>query len=149
ILFVDSDDLLLPDRVAAARRMLGQADGFACALDIADENARDLGVKFGPEPAVSLRDLQIRHNVFGMSNTGYRSDLLRRCLPLPATCMLPDWLIATRALAAGADLRFDFTPRMIYRQYGANVARVIKPFGARTVVRSVERVLNHYACILS
>ena len=148
VVFVDSDDVLHPSRVAAARNALRQHDVTACALEIIDGDGRELGVVFGSDGA-DLDALLPRHNVFGLSNSAYRSPLLQRCLPVPDECVLMDWLLVTRAWAAGASLGFDHVPRMAYRQYAANVARVLPPFTPRYVLQAAERVLNHYRCALS
>lgn len=148
VVFVDSDDLLAPDRVAAARAALKHCDVAGCALQIMDEESRDLGVRFGPAPGTDLSALLVRYNVFGLSNTGYRSAALRRCLPVPRDCVLVDWLLATRAWLNGAGLGFDPEPRMWYRQYGANTAQVVGRFRAADIVRATELVLGHYRLVL-
>ena len=147
VVFVDSDDVLHASRVAAAREGLRQHDVTACALQIIDADGHDVGAVFGPDGA-DLEALLPRHNVFGLSNSAYRSTVLERCLPAPDECILMDWLLVTRAWAAGASLGFDGTPRMAYRQYAANVARVLPPFAPRHVLQAAERVLNHYRCVL-
>jgi hypothetical protein len=148
VIFVDSDDVLRPSRVAAARAALRTHDVSACALEIIDVHGDELGVIFRPSRGEDLGELLPRHNVFGLSNSTYRSDLLRRCLPVPPHCILMDWLLVTRAWAAGAALAFDPSPRMGYRQYSANMARVLPPFVADAVLIATQRVLNHYACVL-
>jgi hypothetical protein len=147
VIFVDSDDVLLPDRVAAARAALERCDVGACALRIVDERGTDLNSVFGPRGEPVWSEFLPRHNVFGLSNTAYRSAVLRECLPVPAECVLLDWLLATRAWLLGARLEFDREPRMQYRQYGDNVARVMPPFGGDDVLRAAERVLLHYECL--
>lgn len=148
VVFADSDDLLHPDRVAASRSAVRAADVTACALRIMNEDACDLGVVFGPSPEDDPAELLPWWNVFGLSNSVYRAEVLRRCLPAPAECALVDWLLATRAWASGATLAFERTPLMRYRQYGANVARVMPPFSADDVLVATRRVLNHYDCAL-
>ena len=148
IIFVDSDDVMHPSRVAAARRMLRDAEVAACALRIIDGEGRDLGHTFGPEGALDVDTLLPRYNVFGLSNSAYRSALLRRCLPIPPSCVASDWLLATRAWALGAALAFDATPRMSYRQHGANTARVLLPFAARDVRAATACVVDHYRYLL-
>lgn len=148
VVFTDSDDLLHPERVAASRAALARADVAACALRIMNAEGRDLGVVFGPAPADDPAEILPRWNVFGLSNSAYRAPVLARCLPAPAECVLVDWLLATRAWAAGATLAFDATPHMRYRQYGANVARVLPPFTGDDVLTAARRVLNHYDCAL-
>ena len=148
VVFVDSDDVMHPSRVAAARAALRDHDVTACALEIIDRNGSAVGAVFEPPDGAALDTLLVHHNVFGLSNSAYRSDLLRRCLPAPADCLLMDWLLVTRAWTAGASLGFDRTPRMSYRQYAGNVARVLPPFAPAYVLQATERVLNHYRCVL-
>ncbi len=148
VVLVDSDDVLYPSRVGAARTMLKDADVTACALDVIDVNGRSLDVVFGAAMGTDAAGLLPRYNVFGLSNTAYRSATLRDCLPVPEGCRLFDWLLATRAWSGGATLSFDFTPRMGYRQYAENVAPMLPPFSADQVVAATGRVLAHYACAL-
>lgn len=148
VVFVDSDDLLHPSRIAAARLMLDGADVCGCALDIMDPGGRPVGVVFPAPPGADAASLLPRYNAFGLSNTAYRSDTLQHCLPIPDECELVDWLLATRAWSAGARLSFDDTPRMRYRQYPANVAPVLQPFSEGQVVAATARVLAHYRCVL-
>ena len=86
--------------------------------------------------------------MFGLSNSAYRTSILRRCLPLAGQPSSIDWLLATRAWALGARLAFDATPRMVYRQDAANIARVLPPFSEAEVRAATERVLGHYRVVL-
>lgn len=148
VVFVDSDDVLLPSRVAAARRMLAHADVAGCALDVMDADGRALGIRFRPPIGADSAALLPRCNVFGLSNTAYRSTVLRRCLPVPDECVLVDWLLATRAWSHGASFAFDATPRMRYRQHPSNVAPMLQPFDDQQVMTATARVLGHYRCLL-
>jgi len=148
IVFVDSDDLLEPTRVAAARRALESVDVSACALRIIDGEGRDLGLVFGDGNPADWSDFLPQYNVFGLSNSAYRTSVLRRCLPLGSESPLVDWLLVTRAWALGARLDFDRTPRMAYRQYAANIARVVPPFSEDEIRRATARVLEHYRAVL-
>lgn len=148
VVFVDSDDLLYPDRVSAARKALENHDVSACALRIIDEDGGDLGITFGQTDGEELDSLLPRYNIFGLSNTAYRCDVLRRCLPLGNACELVDWFLATRAWAGGAKLHFEQQPQMAYRQYPANIARVMLPFSGAQVLKATERVVGHYRCVL-
>ena len=148
IVAADIDDVMLPSRVAASRASLDDADITACALDVIDESGRDLGVVFVPPADLRLDTMLPRWNVFGFSNVVWRTDMLRRCMPIPASCRLFDWLLTTRAWSLGARLAFDRTPRMRYRQYGANTAAVLPPFSVEQVRDATSRVLDHYRCVL-
>jgi len=148
IVAADVDDVMLPSRVAAARAALDDADVTGCALDIMDESGRDIGVVFVPPADLRLDTMLPRWNVFGFSNVVWRTEMLRRCLPIPSSCVLFDWLITTRAWSLGARLAFDRTPRMRYRQYGSNTAAVLPPFTEEQVRVATSRVLAHYDCVL-
>ena len=148
LILVDADDVLDATRVEAARRALERQEVVGCALRLIDEEGADLGRVFSPAPAARPESQLARHNVFGLSNTAYRSDMLKACLPIPEGCILIDWLLATRAWALGARMDFDVTPRMYYRQYGGNTAGVLTPFSASQVLKASCRVLGHYDCLL-
>jgi hypothetical protein len=148
VVFVDSDDILEPNRVAAARLGLAGADVVACAVRLADAEGRDLGEVFGPPQGLDpVADLPY-HNVFGLSNTAYHSATLRACLPIPDDCVLIDWLLATRAWALGARMAFDATPRMVYRQHEASATRVSPPFTGDQILKATDLVLGHYRLVL-
>jgi len=148
VIFADSDDVLEPMRVEAARAALRDYDVVGCAMQVISECGEDQGVIFRPPDGVNLATLLLRNNVFGLSNTAYRSEILRKCLPLPATCTLVDWFLITRAWLSKARLYFDFTPRMFYRQYPFNIARILPPFTPNQVRFATEKVLEHYSLIL-
>jgi hypothetical protein len=148
VVLVDSDDILHPSRVAAARTVLQTCELAACALRLVDQHRQDLGTSLTlPERAVPDNILP-RNNVFGFSNSAYRSELLRRCLPLPAGIALVDWFLATKAWLIGARLAFDPTVRMDYRQHGANMAPIRFPCDANQVIRDTKKVREHYYCLL-
>jgi hypothetical protein len=89
-----------------------------------------------------------RYNVMGLSNTAWRSEVLRQCLPVPEACELVDWYLATQAWGRGGRLGFDPVCRMWYRQYGQATAPVRPPFTAEQVLRGAERVVGHYRLVL-
>ncbi len=149
IVLVDADDILLPTRVEAAREALATCDVAGCALRLADHpSGDDLGVTFGAPRGADLAGLLPRYNVFGLSNSAYRSAVLAKCLPLPSPCVLIDWLLASRASACGATLDFDDVPRMVYRRHGENTAPVMPPFTASQVLTAARRVVDHYGFLL-
>lgn len=148
VVLVDSDDLLHPSRLSAARQMLRDADVGACAVEFLDAAGHALGVVLAPPAGADAAELLPRWNVFGLSNTAWRSTTLRRCLPIPAESVLIDWLLATRAWAAGATLAFDPAPRMGYRQHSGGLAPVLPPFDEGQVLAATGRVLAHYELLL-
>jgi hypothetical protein len=144
VVLVDSDDILNESRVAAAREAIKTADLAGCALRLVNEQGRELGLTLGLPPETEASAVLPRNNVFGFSNSAYRSELLRRCLPLPAGITLVDWFLATKAWLIGARLAFDPIVRMEYRQHGANMAPIRFPFDANQVIRDTKKVREHY-----
>jgi hypothetical protein len=148
IVFVDADDVLEPTRVAAARDALSACDVSGCALCLTDAAGTDLGISFGAPHGADLARLLPRYNVFGLSNSAYRSATLAKCLPVPSGCVLIDWLLASRACASGATLGFDDVPRMRYRRHDNNCVPVLPPFTPRQVLAAAARVVQHYGFLL-
>jgi hypothetical protein len=147
VVLVDSDDVLHPTRIASARAALQTSELAACALRLVDQDRQDLGkVLTLPERALPDNVLP-RNNVFGFSNSTYRSELLRRCLPVLAGVALVDWFLATRAWLMGARLAFDPIVRMDYRQHGANMTPIRFPFDVNQVIRDTKKVREHH-CLL-
>jgi hypothetical protein len=148
IVLVDSDDVLYPSRIQFARKDLENHDVTACALRFIDDAGKDLNLTFASSLESTLDDLLLRTNVFGLSNSAYRSETLLRCLPIPDDCILIDWLLATRAWLNGASMHFDASTHMAYRQHGRNTTRVIPPFRDSEVRRAADLVLGHYRIVL-
>lgn len=149
VVFVDADDVLHPSRVSAARAALETDDLAGCALRLIDEQGEDLGLTFGPDCQGDCDALLPRYNVFGLSNTAYRTTTLRRCLPIPEQCKVIDWLLATRAWFSGATISFDSEVRMFYRQHANNAARVLPPFTPDQVLHAAQLVLGHYRLLFT
>jgi hypothetical protein len=149
VVLVDSDDVLHPSRVASARQALRTSDLTACALEIVDEAGQPLGSKFNLDPTVKPSQVLPGNNVFGFSNSAYRCDLLERCLPIPKDAVLVDWYIATRAWLFGAELSFDHSVGMKYRQYGGNTARVRLPFWPDQILSDSMLVRKHFQLVLA
>jgi hypothetical protein len=149
VVLVDADDVLHPARVESARRMLEGCDVAACALRIVDASGASTGHTFSLPVDVRPEDVFPRANVFGLSNSAARTDVLTRCLPIPSDAILVDWFLWTRAWLSGARFAFDARPEMDYRQYGANTARVLGPVTALQVAEDTERVRRHYRLVLA
>jgi hypothetical protein len=147
VVLVDSDDILHPTRIEAARRSLQTSELAACALQLVDEHKKDLGMTLTLPVQMVPDSILPRNNVFGFSNSAYRSELLQRCLPIPAGVTLVDWFLATRAWLMGASLAFDSVVGMDYRQHGTNTAPIRFPFDADRVIRDTMKVREHY-CFL-
>lgn len=147
VVLVDSDDTMHPSRVAAAREALQTSELAGCALRLVDHKGQYLSSTFGLPPQTKIDDVFPRNNVFGLSNSAFRSDLLRRCLPIPKDAVLVDWFLSTKAWLLGAKLFFDPLVRMDYRQHGTNMAKVRAPFNVGQVAQDTVRVSQHFRII--
>jgi hypothetical protein len=149
VVLVDSDDLLDRTRVGAARTGLEDSELTGCALCLIDQQGSDLGLTFDLPRRFKPDDLFPRNNVFGFSNSAFRTDLLRKCLPIPVDAVLVDWFLATRAWLLGAKLAFDHVSRMAYRQHPMNTARVRSPFTPDQVRSDTALVRQHFQIVLA
>jgi hypothetical protein len=149
VVLVDSDDRMHPTRVEAAKTSLQSSELTGCALRIIDQQGESLGRDFSLPAHLRPDAVFPRHNVFGFSNSAIQSELLRRCLPIPGNAVLVDWVLATRAWLLGARLSFDPVPRMDYRQYSANTARLQYPIHVDQVVSDTALVQQHFRVMLS
>lgn len=149
VVLVDSDDLLRSSRVAAARAALQNNELAGCALYLVDQQGKGLDLTFELPPQFAPEDVFPRNNIFGFSNSAFRSELLRRCLPIPPDAVLVDWLLATRAWLLGAKLAFDRVPRMDYRQHPTNTARVRFPISRDQVISDTALVRRHFQLLLA
>ncbi len=149
IIFVDSDDILMPTRVEAAKEALQSYDFYGCSMTLIDEWGVSLDRHFRLPENYDVSELMVRKNLFGLTNTAYLTDVLEKCLPFPDNCILLDWLIATKALNNSGRSYFDEQVRMLYRQHSLNTARVLPPFSREQILLSTKRVLDHYSCVLA
>lgn len=149
VVVVDSDDVLYPSRVAAARAALRDNDVAVCAIRLIDRQGSDLGFTFAVSPPGGPGDMLPRYNIFGFSNSSFRSAMLQRCLPIPPDVVTVDWYVATMAWLQGARLHADNEVGMGYRQHPANTARVLPPFDGSQVARDTDRVRRHYRLVLA
>jgi hypothetical protein len=149
VVLVDSDDVLHPTRVAAARAGLETSELVACALCLVDQQGKDLGLTFNLPANVLPDQVLPRNNIFGFSNSAFRADLLRRCLPISPAALLVDWFLATRAWLLGARLAFDRAPGMDYRQHPNNTARLRFPIVADQVISDTDLVRRHLKLVLA
>ena len=149
VVLVDSDDILHPSRVQAARAALQENDLVGCALRLVDRERKNLDEFFGLPSGLTVDAVFPRNNIFGFSNSAFRCDLLKRCLPIPGSAILVDWFLATRAWLLGAKTSFDRAPRMDYRQHPANTAWVRLPFCRERIVSDTALVRQHYQLLLA
>jgi hypothetical protein len=148
VVFVDSDDVLEKTRVEAAVTSLKHCDVYGCAMTFIDRNGMRLGSEFRPFERWTVSSNLSRTNIFGLSNTAYRTGIIEKCLPFRPDCTLLDWFIATTAWFYNARFVFDPVPHMLYRQHPNNIARCMPPFSSSQILAATTRVLHHYQCVL-
>jgi hypothetical protein len=148
IVFVDCDDVLHPSRIAGALAMLESNELAGCALRLVDNYRNELGLTLNLPAGSSPEELLPRHNIFGLSNSAYRTELLRNCLPIPGKVVLVDWFLATKAWLMNAKIGFDPVVRMDYRQHGRSMAHVRFPVEPDQVIQDTELVREHFRFVL-
>jgi len=149
VVFVDSDDLLNPNRIEAARKGLAGCDVYGCAMNLISEDGNDLGMVFRPAGNAGPDQILPQYNVMGLSNTAWRTDILRECIHFPADCVLVDWYMVSHAWGLGARLWFDNACLMKYRQHDSNVAQILPPFTMEYIIQATDHVLEHFNLVLN
>lgn len=147
VVLTDADDVLLPGRVAHARRHLAGHDGVGCGLRLVGPEGSNLGATMPPDQYAHPAKALPEHNIFGLSNAAYRTDLLAACLPLPEDVVLIDWFLATQAWLRGASLSFDPTVQMKYRRHDENMLPLLPPFSAEEIRRTTVVVRKHFQVV--
>lgn len=147
VVLVDSDDLMHPSRVEAARRTVAYADFAACSLRLVNSDGKALGSNLPGASPPSADSILPRNNLFGLSNSVIRTELLRTLLPIPQAAEAVDWYLATQAWLLDARFHFDAQPRMDYRQHGNNLTQVRGPYSKRRVKEDATRAIAHFALV--
>lgn len=144
VVLVDSDDILYPNRVKVAKKSLLRHDVYACSLDLITENGKDLGLKFRASNREDWLGFLINKNIFGFSNTAYRSNILKDIIAIPNQTIMMDWLVVLKALVnKNAQLYFDSNIHMAYRQYESNTNNIVSPLSAENIKRATSLLISH------
>ncbi len=145
VVLVDSDDILYPNRIKAAKKILEKYDVYACSLDLIAENGKDLGLKFITENQEDWLEFLSNKNVFGFSNTAYRTSILKDIINIPSQTIMMDWLVVLKALVnKNAQLYFDSEIHMAYRQYENNTNKIVSPLSAKNIKQATNLLLKHH-----
>ena len=113
ILFLDIDDIPEQALTHIAKLNAKEYDVTAFAAKLVNKDNEQYGY-FGTN--VDLNS----YNVFGFGNTVWRSDALRKLLPIDTSVEMFDWVLAKQAKSEGFLMRFEPTPLIRYRMYGQN-----------------------------
>jgi hypothetical protein len=148
VVMVDADDVMHPERVEAARQQIKHHDGGGCALRLIGEKGESLDHRMPPESFSSAERALPKYNIFGLTNSTYRTDVLESSLPIPSDVILVDWYIATMAWLRGDDLAFDRSVRMDYRQHEDSTLSVLPPFTPEDIRIATDVVQNHFKRVL-
>lgn len=146
VIFQDADDIARAGRFGHHLRVLETVDVSGHALRLVDEHGVPVGHTL-TRPAEDLDDLLPRMNVFGFTNTAYRSSALADALPVPPDAVAVDWYVATRVRQLGSAMAFDPRSLADYRQHGGTTTRVHPPFSERHVAHAAEVAEAHLASL--
>jgi hypothetical protein len=148
VVMADADDVLHPERIEQARKNIKDNDLTGCALRLVDSEGDGLDHVMPPEKYASPEQALPAYNIFGLSNTTYRTDLLERCLPVPEEVVLIDWYLATRAWLEGQDLFFDQKVQMEYRQHEESTLSLLPPFTPEQIRKATRVVQQHFQVVV-
>lgn len=151
VILVDSDDILFPTRVEYARQYISNSDVNVCPLELVDSRGNRKGISSWNKPEVVNKNplrFILTKNIFGFSNTTYKTDLLRQILPIHKKAKAADWYLITKAILKKAKISYDIQSRMYYRQHGNNIAPIVSPFNAKQILNASTIILNHYEVML-
>jgi hypothetical protein len=153
VVMVDADDVLDPERVARSRQAIEHADLAGCAMTLVDQQGDPLGNPLGDvmpgSDYAAPNDVMPVYNLFGLTNSTYRTELLKQLLPLPPSTTLVDWHLSTHAWLRGATLQFDPRPSMNYRQHPRSTLALTPPFTADGIRKTAQAVHDHFTSVLS
>lgn len=120
VLFSDIDDVPYTNFVREARMFGISHDVTGFSMTFIDHYGRKKKGYFG-KPGVDLD----RYNVYGLTNTIYRADLLKEIVN-NLGIKLNDWNMAREAKRLGADMAFCHVPAVRYRRYGQDTSKLTK-----------------------
>lgn len=123
VLFTDIDDIPKTNFVEVAKMATHDVTGYS--MKIIDHHGRYIG-DFGRED-VNLD----KYNVYGLTNTVYRSSVLKDILEVSP---LLDWQMIRTAERMGASMYFSPLATVQYRRYGQQSSKLVK-LGNRYVWR--------------
>ena len=85
VVLVDSDDVLLETRVEFAKASVDKNDLTATAMRYIDQEGNKINGIFDP---VNCDPDLLKSNAYGFTNTTWRTDTLKKLLPVPVHCVL-------------------------------------------------------------
>tara|TARA_A100001037_G_scaffold305127_2_gene344140 strand:+ start:7274 stop:8191 length:918 start_codon:yes stop_codon:yes gene_type:complete len=146
VIFVDTDDVLDKYRVAKSLDSLDAFDFTFCKTYLIDEKGNSLPWMLKKNS--SINDI-CEFNSFGLSNSNYKSYVLKEILPIPKNCEIIDWFISTFAFLYRYKFAYIDETFMKYRIYAQNVTKVIPPYNLNDLNIKTKYVLNHFDFIMN
>ncbi len=154
--FCDQDDYWLPDKLSTAVSMLqenqSRAALYFCQTQLVDSNLNKIKSVI-INPLLTFGESLVYHFIGGCTmvfNKSLRNLVLQY---KPSFLSMHDVWVYKVALALGANIYFDSTPHILYRQHGGNVIgqgkeSLIKLIKKRFINVIVKRSQNRYKTAL-
>ena len=127
--FCDQDDYWKPEKLQAGTDLIRDitvpAFSFANAR-LVDRDLKDLGRSvYRTTPHTDLPTISCAGGILGCTMVlNHALAELFRTKPVPEKLIMHDFYVALVCALAGGEIRYDPTPRMLYRQHGNNVIGV-------------------------
>jgi hypothetical protein len=146
VIFIDSDDLMAPNRVEICKANLKPKEVLVNELILFGEEQVPCALlkhRFVDRQELQLADVT-HSNCLGLSNTALLvEDVTRRFQEIPDDTIAFDWAFYTGLLHDGCQARFISGTSTWYRQHADNSASLIDMDDAR-ILRSVLVKAQHY-----
>ena len=146
VIFIDSDDLMAPNRVEICKANLKPREVLFNELILFGEGQTPYALlkqHFLDGQELRLRDLT-HSNCLGLSNTAlFVEDIMSRFQDIPDDTIAFDWAFFSGLLHDGCRARFISGTSTLYRQHAGNTASLVD-IGDAQILRSVLVKAQHY-----
>jgi hypothetical protein len=152
LVFVDMDDVILPEALNLHRIALQSSEISYGELELIDRNGQLTGFRFfeGADvpDAVTDPDVVTRRNFFGLSNTAVRADCLTESVStVPGELVATDWWMYTQMLSEGCSARRTEDAVVGYRQHAGNILGGNADIEYGSILKRCQIIRAHYAAL--
>ncbi len=150
--FADVDDIMLPNKTAMMKQVLGHHEMAFHDMETIDGSGRVLTAsyfegRYIPDET-QITDL-LHRNYIGLSNMGARKDILYHALPFPKNFILADWWFAMIACLQGVVPKKITTGLIQYRQHGDNFIGDNQRINEHQLKQAIEIKKRHLRALSS
>lgn len=152
LVFVDMDDVLLPDALNQHRSALQSGEISYGELQIVNRNGLPTGSLFfegaNVPSVVFTPDAIVERNFFGLSNTAVRKEsLTENASTVPGHLVATDWWMFTKMLSEGRTAKRTAQAVVQYRQHAQNILGNKTDLDITSILKRCTIIREHYAAL--